>query len=109
MSPTLICTRSRSRLSMDAWVPLPLRWTPMIPYLPMPATTAPRDAWSPPNLATRPNETHDLRPEVRGSQHPADGQKGRVVPGHGLLAGPIALLISSYLYVSANRSCTRSG
>src|SRR6478672_8741189 len=33
MSPTLMCTRSRSAASMPAWVPLPLPWTPMMTYL----------------------------------------------------------------------------
>src|SRR5262247_4020200 len=35
MSPTLMCTRSRSAASMPAWVPLPLPWTPMMTYLRM--------------------------------------------------------------------------
>src|SRR5690349_13049163 len=33
MSPTLMCTRSRSSRSILAWVPLPLPCTPMITYL----------------------------------------------------------------------------
>src|SRR5690242_1060634 len=33
MSPTLMCTRSRSAASRTAWVPLPLPWTPMMTYL----------------------------------------------------------------------------
>src|SRR5437773_5577344 len=37
MSPTLMCTRSRSCAIMIAWVPLPLPWTPMITYFRMPA------------------------------------------------------------------------
>src|SRR5215467_3161767 len=35
MSPTLMCTRSRSAASMAACVPLPLPWTPMMTYLRM--------------------------------------------------------------------------
>src|SRR5438552_1830828 len=33
MSPTPMCTRSRSAASRPAWVPLPLPWTPMMTYL----------------------------------------------------------------------------
>src|SRR6476620_3536574 len=33
MSPTLMCTRSRSAASRTAWVTLPLPWTPMMTYL----------------------------------------------------------------------------
>src|SRR5215469_4688924 len=33
MSPTAICTRSRSSASMLDWVPLPLPWTPRMTYL----------------------------------------------------------------------------
>src|SRR5215469_3648655 len=36
MSPTLMCTRSRSALRMAACVPLPLPWTPMMTYLRIP-------------------------------------------------------------------------
>ena len=35
ISPTLICTRSRSSASIVAWVPLPLPCTPMMTYLRM--------------------------------------------------------------------------
>src|SRR5689334_6094583 len=38
MSPTLMCTRSKCRASMVAWVPLPLPCTPMITYFRMTAT-----------------------------------------------------------------------
>src|ERR1700758_4863978 len=38
MSPTAMCTRSRSLASIALWVPLPLPWTPMITYLRMGVT-----------------------------------------------------------------------
>jgi len=44
MSPTAMCSRSKSAASIFAWVPLPLPWMPMMTYFRIPATFARKQA-----------------------------------------------------------------
>src|SRR5437879_2537466 len=89
MSPTLICTRSRSSASRMACVPLPLPCTPMITYFRMtPAWHASRGA-SAPGAALRHQREAVLAPAAQPRVEPAAQhrpvlaeQAGVQEPGH---------------------------
>src|SRR5579863_10020388 len=74
MSPTLMCTRSRSAASIWLCVPLPLPWTPIMTYLRIPS------AW------------HMRTPRTRsGRLSPGPAAAGRVRPRRGRAQPELAL------------------